>query len=76
MNIKSYRDVKEKKLVTVSRIGPNFTIIKRRFDPDTGIELSPEAEIFKREDIEKQRAEHQTFVDELTTLLADLDALP
>ena len=76
MNIKSYRDAREKKLVTVNRIGPNFTILKRRFDPDSGVEISPEGEIFRREDIEKQRAEHQTFVDELTTLLADLDALP
>lgn len=75
MNITSYKEASRKGLVKIERYGPDFMMVKRKFDPDTGTETTPEAQAFKRDDLLKQREAHATSIAEIDALLADIDAL-
>jgi len=76
MNYNNYRTQKAANNITLQKVGPNFVSIKKKFDGDSGVEITPEMTQFRRDDIEKQIAGHETALAELSALLADLDALP
>lgn len=75
MNIASYLAAKANGLVEIKQYGPDFMIIRRKFNADTGAETTPEAQAFKRDDLIKQRQAHQDSIVEIDAVLADLDAI-
>lgn len=75
MNIGNYTNEKAAGRVKVERYGKDFQISKRRFNPETGEETTPEVEAFSRDQIQKQLETHQKAVIDITAFLNDLDSL-
>ena len=76
MNITNFRKLKDRGLMEVKRYGPDYMLVKRKFDPDTGEEKNPDVEAFKREQFEALLAQHQEAVMEITALLQAFDSVP
>lgn len=73
MEMNKYRQFKAKKSVTLNRLGPNtFQVVKKRFDPDEGVELPPEVVGCNREGVEAHIAQIEKGIESAT---ADRDSL-
>ncbi len=74
IEIRNYRKLKQKKAVTVARVGDGYAINITKFDPVTGDRLPSETVAFDRRGIEQAKAELQSTIDDLDALIADMDA--
>lgn len=75
IDIKRYIEKKEKKLVSVAKIGNAFVISQKRFDVETGEELDPEVQGFNLEDLEEIKLNLQKAIADIDSLIENINAL-
>lgn len=75
MDISEYSKRKASGLVELVKIGSAFAVVQKKFDPNTGIELSPEIQALEIKSLQDQRAILQTQMDQVDALIADMTAL-
>lgn len=73
--MQTYSELKQKGLATIQRIGGQIILVRKKFDANTGDELSPEIRPVERESLEKELSVAQRQLESITELIADVDAL-
>lgn len=83
IDLNKYNELVTKNAITLQRLGPQtYQLIMKRYDPATGEELPPgvmpvgkDAITGSMERIDAEITNLQTAKDNLTTLIADIDAM-
>lgn len=73
--IKKYQQLKEKKVVNLAKIGDAYAIAFKKFDPDTGEELSDEVVSVDLEQLEKRKEELESEIENIDTFIKDCQKL-
>lgn len=74
MDPKRYLELKGKAVVSLMRVGNHFALGVRKYDPDSGAELTPDIERMTRASVEAVLAELEDGASSCKQLLADMDA--
>ena len=75
MNVKEYKDKKDKGLAEVVEAGGGCAFAVKRFSEDDGSELTPEIESIDLDDLITRKEELEIEVEDYTDLIADIDKL-
>jgi len=55
INLAKYSELKEKNLISISKVGSAFVVYYEQFDPQTGIKLDPIVEALDVNDLKNQK---------------------
>jgi len=75
MNIFEYKKQKEKGSTSLKNVDGTIFMIKRKFDPDTGDETTPESQIVAEpflKQLEDKRAEVEASLQSVDELISDI----
>ena len=75
IDIKNYIEQKEKELASIAKIGNDFAISIRRFNPETGEEVDPLVEGFKLKQVEDLKIGLQKAIANIEVFIEDINAL-
>ena len=75
MDMKDYREKKDRGLVTVMKIGDAHAISIKRFSVEDGCEVDPEVEAVDKDNLIAMKNEMVEMIQEYTALIADIAKL-
>lgn len=75
MDVKDYKEKKEKGLAEVVKAGGGHAFAIKRFSQDDGSELVPEIESIDVEDLAIKKAELEEEIEDYTELMDDIEKL-
>lgn len=75
IDIKNYTKRKEAGLLSIAKVGSGFAVSQKKFDPETGKEVTPMVAGFHTNDIEKVKTSLQEAIANADALLADINSL-
>ena len=75
INAERYLEKKAKGLAEVVQAGGGYAVAYKKFDADTGEALEPEIQAVSLDDLNKQKADLQSQIDDIDALIADINEL-
>lgn len=75
MNVKEYKDKKEKGLAEIVKAGGGFACAVKKYDPDDGEELTPEITSISIDTLNKEVKVLQAAIDDIAVIITDIEAL-
>lgn len=75
VDYKRYLEKKEKGLADLVKINNSFAFFFKKYDSETGEELTPEVQAMGRDELETQKTEFQSQIADIDVILAEMDSL-
>jgi hypothetical protein len=75
MEVGKYKELKEKGLIKLAKIGNSYAYEKKKFDPDTGAAVSPEVAALDLKWLEQQKETLLSQVTNIDEIIKDCQAL-
>lgn len=75
MELRRYIELKEKGIISLHKVGSKIVVVKEKWDPETGKNLSADILPVDIESINKQKDELQLQLNALNNFLADIEAI-
>lgn len=75
MNIKEYKDKKALGLAEVVKAGGGYALAVKRFNPDDGVELTPEITSIDPDELNLRKGELVEAIADYDLLIADIEGL-
>lgn len=75
MNIKEYKDKKDKGLAEVVKAGGGYALAVKKYDVDDGTELVPEISAVSVDTLNEKKKVLQAEIEDYDLVIADMEAL-
>lgn len=75
MNPNLYIQRKESDLARIELVDDVFYVFYKNFDPDTGEELEETKESLDIEELRAQKVDSQMYIDNINTMLAEMETI-